>query len=146
MEGLDRLLLAQMPGVCPRCVALWTLLAHRAPRTLIAETAARILGYSSRHAFMRWLGKHGYPAFLDLADRSRALACVYAWELRRTPLIRQAWKQGVDPSVLQRTILRASGENWEEQRRRGIEYWLGVFHLDVRGWAACLRDSLEPFA
>jgi hypothetical protein len=126
-KELQAILLAGRPGLCDPCVRLWTLLARTAPDTVTVARCAEQLGYRNRHQFSRWLGRHGYPPFLELLDWSRVLAWLLEVDRSATSLARQAWADGVDPSVCYRTVRRLTGANWTRIRELGLDFWAARF-------------------
>lgn len=145
VEDLETLLLSQLPGVCNRCLALWRILAQAAPHKITGARCAQSLGYRNRYQFLRWLGRHGYPTFLELSDWTRLIAWLHETSRASTPLTRQAWATGVEPSVCYRTVRRLTGLTWESVRIQGLPWWVQRFRVQVGQAVRCrIQAAAHP--
>lgn len=140
-KELQGMLLAGRPGLCDRCVMLWSLLAQTAPGVMTVTRCAELLGYRNRYQLSRWLGRHGYPPFLELLDWVRVLAWLLEADRGATSLVRQAWADGVEPSVCYRTVRRLTGANWTHTRELGLDFRIELFRTRFRE-PVCRRSRI----
>jgi hypothetical protein len=140
-QGLERLLLSQLVSPCEQCVRLWTFLARSGPPLLSSTACAQALGHRNRYQLARWLGKHGYPPFRQVADWARVINWLLESQRTSTSLARQAWAVGKEPSVCYRTTRRLCGNNWFDVRREGLDPWIHRFREHFRDLPACRSYS-----
>ena len=126
-EGFVDLILKRLPNACPSCRLVISFYAELAPELPRAKRVAIQAGYRSAAGLTRALGRHGFPAPSKLAAWIRVLHWIQAWEDSKSPLVRQAWHQGIDPSVCHRTIRRVTRMSWSEIRELGLDHWLHRF-------------------
>lgn len=97
------------------------------------------MGFETRHQLSRWLGKHGLPTFRTLTDWARLIAALRRWQEDGSPLVRQAWDSGLEPSVCYRSIRRAAGMGWHGVRTAGLTVWHYRWDMSIRSRARCMR-------
>ena len=144
MQGLEELIIDPNPWFCGGCRSLWHVLASNAPNVVTASECADQLGYRNRYQLIRWLGAHGYPPYVQLADWTRTLGWLLEYERSSTSLVRQAWSEGVDPSVCYRTVRRLSGTTWRHIRGEGKKVWVDRLGVRLHGFIACSNRQLNP--
>lgn len=126
-------------GMCHLCERLWAALGAPGVHFVGEGTLARSLGFSGRNQFYRWLGKHGYPRFRVLKDWATLLQLVPRQERHLIPLVRLAWRDGVEPSVYYRMVHRTAGCGWQEIQAFGSAHWVAAFKTSVLASAVCVR-------
>ena len=135
-EPLANMMLSLIPGACHGCRDAMRAIAGSAPSKVSASQLALLLGLTSRHSLFQAMGSHRLPPIARLRDWARFLYWLVGWERRHTPLVRQAWTDGLDPSVCFRTVRRLTGMNWTRARELGVAHWLGHLRREL-GALAC---------
>jgi hypothetical protein len=132
-------ILYQLPAACADCRKYLTRLIPYGLHEVGADQIAKEMGFPSRAALARRLGKHGFPSLKHLRHWILFIHVMESWHSTRLPLQRWAWQNGVDPSVCYRAVRLIAGESWERARRLALSHWLDHFGVVVGERVRCDR-------
>lgn len=141
--ALADLVTEQLAAACDSCCSVVVRMVALVPQVHDCDQMAKRLGYDGRTELSPALGRHGFPPLNPLEDWIMALRLLDNWERTHAPLVRQAWNNGVEPSVLHRTIRRVTGTGWTEARDTGLLHWVQVFGIRVGDHLKCHYRTLS---
>lgn len=139
-NNLIRHLTRHFPTACPACLLALSVIVRNPGPNQHGERIARMAGHRSRRVLNQALGRHGFPPWHVVRDWIRFLEWLANWERTATPLVRQAWACGSEPSVYYRAVKRLTTKPWSSAREQGLAYWVKYFATSVAPNVHCVSS------